>query len=155
MKTAYDAIVRNIEVPAPQHQVWLSWTTAEGVKSFFAEECKLDLRVGGAYEMYFNLEAPTGEWGGEGCVILAIEPESMFSITWNAPPEFGQIRDQKTHVVIRLKAIDEKKTLVTLSHDGWGESEEWQQVREYFVRAWGEIVLPRLVRRFSEGPLNE
>jgi uncharacterized protein YndB with AHSA1/START domain len=154
MKTIMDAIVNNIEVPAPQHQVWLAWTTSEGVKSFFAEECKLDLRVGGAYEMYFNMEAPTGEWGGEGCVILALEPESMLSFTWNAPPEFPTIREQRTHVVVRLKAIAEKKTLVTLSHDGWGEGEDWQQVREYFVRAWGKIVLPRLVKRFSEGPMQ-
>lgn len=155
MKTSTEAIVINIEVPAPQHQVWQAWTTAEGVRSFFAEECKLDLQVGGAYEMYFDLDAPKGKWGGEGCVILAIEPESMLSFTWNAPPEFPFVREQKTHVVLRLKAIEENRTLVTLSHDGWGESEEWQLVRAYFVRAWGEIVLPRLIRRFSEGPLHE
>lgn len=153
MKTVYDAIVCSVKVPAPQHEVWQAWTTAEGVKSFFAEECKLDLRVGGAYEMYFDLDAPRGKWGGEGCVILAIEPESMFSFTWNAPPEFPEIREQKTHVLVRLMTIDGNKTLVTLSHDGWGESKEWQQVREYFVRAWGEVVLPRLVKRFSVGPM--
>lgn len=104
--------------------------------------------------MYFDQDAPVGDWGGEGCLVLAFEPESMLSFTWNAPPEFPAIREQKTHVLVRLKAIDEMKTQVTLSHDGWGESEDWQQVRKYFIRAWGEVVLPRLAKRFSEGPIQ-
>lgn len=154
MKTETDPLFFSADIPAPQSEVWQAWTSAAGCKSFFAPDCKLELRIGGAYEMYFDKDAPVGDWGGEGCVILALEPERMLSFTWNAPPEFPAIRQQKTHVVVRLHAIAEKKTLVTLSHDGWGEGEDWQQVREYFVRAWGKIVLPRLVKRFSEGPMQ-
>lgn len=34
-------------------------------------------------------------------------------------------------------------------HDGFGEGEEWDEVRAYFENAWGEVVLPRLVDSFK------
>lgn len=148
------AISFEAEVPADLHAVWLAWTTPEGVQSFFASQCKLELRAGGAYELYFNLEAVPGLRGSEGCVILAIEAEKMLSFTWNAPPEFPAIREQKTHVTIRLRESGEHYTHVTLTHDGWGSGEDWQQVRNYFIRAWGQMVLPHLVQRFAQGPLQ-
>ena len=78
----------------------------------------------------------------------------MFSFTWNAPPEFPEIRAQQTHVVIRFKELDSITTKITLSHDGWGDSDQWVQVRRYFLRAWGKIVLPRLLLRFTDGPID-
>jgi uncharacterized protein YndB with AHSA1/START domain len=141
-------------IPASIAEVWNAWTTEEGVISFFAPACRLDLRPGGAYEMYFNIDAEIGERGGEDCVILAVDKERMLSFTWNAPPEFPAIRHQKTHVTIRLAKVDGTNTTVTLQHDGWGEGEAWQQVRNYFYRAWGEIVLPGLRQRFIGGPIH-
>ena len=85
-------------IPAPIEAVWQAWTTAEGVRSFFAPQCTIDLRPGGAYEMYFDLEAASGLRGSEGCVVLAIEEPYMLSFTWNAPPELPRIRDHHTHV---------------------------------------------------------
>ncbi len=32
-------------------------------------------------EMLFNLEAPEGSRGGEGCIILAVQPEKMLAFT--------------------------------------------------------------------------
>lgn len=141
-------------IPAPLHEVWKAWTIEDGLTSFFASACKVEIKPGGPYELYFNLEAPEGSRGGEGCVILAVEPETMLSFTWNAPPEHPEIRQQKTHVVVHLEGIDQTHTKVTLTHDGWGDGAEWQQVRNYFIRAWGEIVLPRLKQRFLTGPLD-
>ena len=31
---------------------------------------------------------------------------------------------------------------------------EWDQSFDYFTRAWGEVVLPRLKYRFEEGPID-
>lgn len=141
-------------IPAPLAKVWEAWTTEEGARSFLAPECRLELTPGGAYEMYFNLDAPEGEKGGEGCKILAVDPPFMLSFTWNAPPELPAIRCQYTHVVVRLSAINANETLIQLTHDGWGESQEWQQGIAYFQRAWGEVVLPRLRNRFINGPME-
>ena len=87
-------------IPAPIEAVWQAWTTAEGVRRFFAPQCTIDLRPGGAYEMYFDLEAAAGLRGSEGCVVLAIEEPNMLSFTWNAPPELPRIRDHHTHVTL-------------------------------------------------------
>jgi uncharacterized protein YndB with AHSA1/START domain len=144
----------NITVPAPLSEVWKAWTTEAGAKTFFAPECKIELKPGGAYEMYFNLDAPTGERGGEGMIVLAIQPERMFSFTWNAPPNLPTVRGEMTHVVVRFEEVDPKTTQVTLNHDGWGEGSEWDQAFEYFIQAWGELVLPRLKYRFEHGPFD-
>ena len=104
--------------------------------------------------MYFNLEAPAGLRGSEGCVILAYEEPVMLSFTWNAPPELPTIRAQRTHVMVTLAPIDPGNTRVTLTHDGWGSGEEWQKASHYFIRAWGDMVLPHLQKRYIIGALD-
>jgi uncharacterized protein YndB with AHSA1/START domain len=143
-----------VEVDAPISLVWETWTTPKGVKSFFAPDCRMDLKPGGQYEMLFNLDDKEGYRGGEGCVLLALEEPKMLSFTWNAPPEFPEIRQQKTHVTVYLESLTEQRTRVTLIHDGWGCSEDWQLVQKYFERAWGFVVLPRLKQRFLQGPIH-
>ena len=149
--SAERVITVHIQVPASQSQVWQAWTTVEGVKSFFAPQSRIDLKPGGAYEMLFDLEAEPGKQGGEGMVVLAVQPEQMLSFTWNAPPHLPNVRGQMTHVVVRLFPIDSQNTWVTLRHDGWGEGEEWDAAFQYFSQVWGEVVLPRLRLRFESG----
>jgi uncharacterized protein YndB with AHSA1/START domain len=141
-------------IPAPNDEVWAAWTTEEGVRSFFAPDCSIDLQPGGAYEMYFDLEAPAGLRGGEGCKVLAIDPGRMISITWNAPPELPTVRTQRTHVLLRFAPLKNGNTDFQLTHDGWGTTLEWAEARNYFVRAWGKIVIPRLIERFTKGPIQ-
>ena len=70
-----NTVTGEILVDAYKNDVWKAWTTEDGTKTFFAPDCKIDLRPGGAYEMYFNPDAPEGDRGGEGCRILALEDE--------------------------------------------------------------------------------
>jgi uncharacterized protein YndB with AHSA1/START domain len=142
------------EVQASINDVWQAWATREGILSFFAPDCRIELVPGGAYEMYFNLDAATGDRGGEECRLLAIEEPLMLSFTWNAPTEFPNVRRQKTHVTVRLEQMSIRETRVTLLHDGWGTGEEWQAAQAYFERAWGQVVLPRLQKRFTDGPIH-
>ncbi len=143
-----------VVISAPISEVWEAWTTEEGVKTFFAPDCRIDLRVGGAYEIYFDPSAPEGERGGEGLTILAIQREKMLSFTWNAPPSLPEVRGQLTHVALHFKPAGERSTLLSFEHDGWGEGGQWDQAFEYFTRAWGEVVLPRLQNRFEHGPVD-
>jgi len=142
-------------IPAPIEKVWEAWTTDHGVKSFFVPDCFIDLKPGGAYEMYFNPEGAHGERGGEGCLILAIEKPNLFSFTWNFPPEIPSLRNdhQHTHITLRLSETQPGSTLVRLLQDGWGGGAEWEKGAAYFERAWGEIVLPRLYDLFTKGPI--
>ncbi len=143
-----------LSVPASVSEVWGAWTTEKGTRTFFAPAGKIQLKPGGAYEMYFNQDAAPGEQGSEGMIFLAVQPETMLSFTWNAPPSLPEIRGQMTHVVICLEEKSPQETLVHLTHDGWGEGGEWDQAFDYFIRAWGEIVLPRLKYSFEEGPID-
>ncbi len=148
------AITREISIPAPLTEVWHAWTTKEGAESFFAPRCNIDLKPGGAYEMLFNLDADHGKQGGEGMVLLAIQPPRMLAFTWNAPPHLPSVRGQMTHVVIRLFETEGGETRVTLHHDGWGEGNEWDAAFQYFSSAWANVVLPRLRHRFENGPVD-
>jgi uncharacterized protein YndB with AHSA1/START domain len=148
------SVCGEVLVPAPIADVWEAWTTESGIKSFFAPECHVDLRPDGAYEILFDLSAPPGLQGGEGLRVMAVQPMSMLSFTWNAPPALHKVRGQRTHVTVRLSAEGPSSTLVRLRHDGWGTGGQWDDAFRYFERAWSEIVLPRLRRRFEEGPIN-
>lgn len=146
-------ITAEVLIAADVAVVWQAWTTEEGARTFFAPECKIELVPGGAYEMLFDLGAPIGLQGGEGCVLLAIQPTEMLSFTWNAPPNLPSVRNQYTHVIVWFEPGQEG-TRISLVHDGWGTGGEWAQAFEYFERAWKKIVLPRLKYRFDHGPVD-
>jgi uncharacterized protein YndB with AHSA1/START domain len=148
------AIHGEIVVPASVAEVWNAWTTEEGVTSFFAPACTIDLRPDGPYEILFDPSAPPGQRGGEGLRVMAVQPMRMLSFTWNAPPSLPQVRGQRTHVVVRLAVEDDHRTRVTLHHDGWGSGGQWEDAFRYFDRAWNQIVLPRLRLRFEQGPID-
>jgi uncharacterized protein YndB with AHSA1/START domain len=150
-----ERIVRaEVTVEAGVDAVWEAWTTEAGARTFFAPDCRIQLKIDGPYEIFFNLEAEPGERGGEEMRVLAFQPKTMLSFTWNAPPRLPNVRGQRTHVVVRLKELSEERTQVTLTHDGWGEGEEWDEAFAYFARAWGEVILPRLQHRFAVGPVD-
>ena len=147
------AIEREVVVPAGVAAVWEAWTTREGIISFFAPGAEVELRVGGPFQIYFDPLAAPGSRGADDMVILAYQQERMLSFTWNAPPHLAEARKQRTHVVVRLHAMGEAETRVTLRHDGWGDGGEWDQAYTYFTNSW-PIVLGNLQRRFAEGPID-
>ena len=147
------AVTGEVVAPTTISAVWEAWTTEAGARTFLAPDCKIELNPGGAYEMYFMPESSPGLRGGEGCRVLAVQPEQMLSFTWNAPPSLPEVRGQFTHVVVRL--FEELEgTRVKLNHDGWGDGGEWDQAFAYFETAWNKIVLPFLVHRFKYGPID-
>ena len=143
-----------VVVNAPLDQVWNAWTTSKEAEAFFAPRCNIDPKPGGKYEMLFDLNAEPGKQGGEGMIVMAIQPQKMLAFTWNAPPHLPGVRDQMTHVIVRLHALSSGQTKVALRHDGWGEGGEWDSAYEYFERAWKGTVLPRLKHRFDVGPID-
>lgn len=147
-------IDKTVTIPAPLNEVWNAWTTSEGAKTFFARDAWIDLRIGGAYELYFDHDAPRGSQGSEGCKILAFIPRRLLAFSWNAPPEFPNVRKEyASWIVVEFDSVDVKHTRVRVAHLGWKDGEEWDGVYRYFVRAWG-LVLFWLDHRFRHGPIN-
>lgn len=141
------AIVREATVPSSLARVWALWTTEAGLASWLSP-AKVDLRPGGAYEVYFDEAAPAGSRGGEGVRVLAFLPERMLAFTWNAPPHLATTRNQRTQVVVEF-AEAAGGTHVRLTHHGWPASgladstSEWPATFAYFERAW-TMVMERL-----------
>lgn len=145
-------LTKSVVVKATPQQVWRAWTSSEGMAEWWATESKIDLKVGGPYELYMAPADPAapGKRGSEGCRVLSFLPERMLSFEWNAPPQFAVAREQRTHVVILFDDLGDGTVRVTLNHLGWRDDEENQKVYEYFDKAWG-YVLGLLARAFPSG----
>ena len=137
-------------INAPIRSVWEAWTTEAGIKSFFSNNCKVEARVGGPLEIYFNMDAPQGQRGSEGCVFLALQPDKMISFTWNAPPHLPEVRKQRTWETIYFDDVAPNQTKVRFYNGGYGVGGPWDESFKYFQRAWLEMVLPNLKSALEE-----
>lgn len=153
LAAAERAIELEAVVAAPVAEVWRAWTTTEGVRTFFAPDARVELRVDGPYEVYFNPLAAPGSRGADDMRILAFQEEKMLAFTWNAPPQFPAIRRQRTRVLLRFAAEGAAATRLTLRHDGWGDGAEWDAGHDYFAKVWPNV-LKNLTKRFTDGPMD-
>ncbi len=131
-------------VPLARADVWALWSSAEGLTRWLVDEAKVELRPGGAYEVYFLTEEPPGRRGSETCRVLSFLPGRMLSFTWNAPPHLSKTRFLHTWVVVDLADAPDG-TRVTITHTGWPESglrdePEWEQTFAYFDAAWPKVL---------------
>jgi len=142
-------IIKKRSIKASIDNIWNKWTTHEGLLTFFGADNKVELRIGGAFEIYFMMDQPYGTRGAEGCEVLSFLPKKMLSFSWNAPPQFDAIRNgnHQTWVVVEMIAVG-NVTEVTLTHLGWLEGEDWNAVYDYFVNAW-DMVMDNLVKSCS------
>lgn len=133
-------LVKEVDLDAPVGFVWRAWTEPDAIAEFFAPRAKIDLRIGGDYELSIMPDAPAGERGTEGCRVLSYLPQRMLSFSWNAPPKFPAARSQHTWVVLEMAPRADGKTHLRLTHYGFGRGDEWNQVYAYFDRAWGNVL---------------
>lgn len=147
------AIAHECVVPAERAKVFEAFSTTAGVRSFFSANARVEPRIGGPFEIYFDMSAPEGSRGSEGCRVLSLVPDEMLSFSWNAPPKWPEIRWQRTYVVVQFSDAGEKQTRVRLLHLGWKGGKEWNEVHDYFDKAWPRV-LANLKKRFESGPLN-
>jgi uncharacterized protein YndB with AHSA1/START domain len=151
--TGAKRIEKEVVVAAPLQQVWEAWTTSAGAETFFAPKTQIELRLGGPYQVLFQPDAAEGSRGAEDCMVLTYRPQEMVAFTWSAPPQWPEIRKQRTVVVVQLVELDKGSVKVILQHLGFGEGKDWGEVQQYFDRAW-PVVLGRLQERFAKGPLD-
>ena len=151
MKVTDKTILKKITANCSLDTAWWKWTTHEGLITFFGKDNKIELTEGGCFEIYFLMENPIGLRGSEECKILTFTPKEMISFTWNAPPEFKEVRESShyTAVIVNFRAINVKQTEVSIRHLGWPKDKRWDPVFNYFNDAW-EIVL----KKFEQSCLN-
>ena len=153
------SIDEKVTVKASVEEVWKAWTTSEGIKTFFAPDANVDLRVDGAFQILINPLAEPGMRGADDAKIIGFQDKKMLSFTWNAPPTLREARKQRTVVIVRLTARGDSLTDVSIHHVGWGSGSingndgEWDQAYDYFTKAWPKVLL-NLKKRFDDGPIN-
>ncbi len=153
-------------VNAPRDAVYKTYTTSNGWKTFFGAETKIEARPGGPFEIYFSPADATpgggaGERGSEGCTVLSLIPDEMFSYTWNAPPKLPFARTKHSWVVVTFEALSPTSTTVRVRHLGFDElakqypdhAAEFAETRAYFASAW-PMVLGQLAG-FYEPDVNK
>jgi uncharacterized protein YndB with AHSA1/START domain len=143
-----------VTVPGTVERAWKLWTTDAGVRSFFAPGSHIDLRVEGAYEIFFAPAAPPGARGADGMRLLAVEPQRRLAFTWNAPSSMPYVRAQRTVVMVDFAPAGPDSARVTLRHIGWGSGPEWDEAIRYFDRAWNGFVMPFFRYRVERGPVD-
>lgn len=133
---------------------WKTWTTTEGVTSFFAPKANIEARVGGRYELLFDLKAPRGFQGTEGCKVLSVDPPMNLAFEFLAPPEFPNARRILTRVDLVLEnVLGGGLTKINIAHSGFLEGEEWDECFEFFNWDW-DLVLGRVQHLSLAGPID-
>ena len=127
---------------APLSVAYDTWSTSDGFTEAVGAGCTIELKPGGKFEIIWIPENPEGERGSEGCTVLSFIPNRMMSFTWNAPPQFGDARNNHTFVVIEFTPLGLDRTKVTLRHLGWPDEmdENSQGAFDYFTPAWARIM---------------
>ncbi|MEN8238336.1 MAG: SRPBCC domain-containing protein [Actinomycetota bacterium] len=133
------SLVVDTTVAAPPRTVWDAWASSGGIASWWNPPgMNVELRVGGPFELYFDIDAAPGSRGSEGCVFLGYVPGEMISFTWNAPPHLA-LRESHTWVVITFSGA-KLGTHVRLVHTGFGTGDDWDAYMAYFREAWAYVL---------------
>ncbi len=141
-------------VSVPLGEVWTSWTTSEGVMTFLAPKAKVQLAIGGPYELYFDLNSPLGFQGTEGCKVLGFDSMRSLAFDFLAPPQFPNVRRLRSRVDLEFEEVQRGGVVrVSLVHSGFQEGEEWDEYFEFSSWSW-DLALRRLQHRFTSGPIN-
>jgi hypothetical protein len=123
------------------HRAFELFTVNEDVQSWLAPLADIEPREGGKYELFWDLENRE-ENSTLGCKLTAIEGDRFLSFEWRGPTQylhFMNDADPLTHVVVFLIPSSDgsmPRTEVHVVHTGWRSSPEWEEARQWFVKAW-------------------
>lgn len=138
-------IHHSVEVNCSPDQAYRYFTEEELLESFFTVKAEVEPRVGGKYELDWDPDN-TPEQATIGCKITALAPGQLLAFDWKGPPPHDQVMnhaDPLTHVVVSFFVDgppDSTTSQVRVVHSGWGSGEAWRAARDYFNRAWRQVL---------------
>jgi len=123
------------------------------VKGKYAADAIVEPRVGGKYELFWDLEDRSKD-STVGCRFTVFEENRIIAADWTGPPEFEIVMntaDPLTHLLVTFEKTENNEVVVDLIHTGWGSSPEWEKARLYFENAWEQVfkVLKKYVKSNS------
>jgi uncharacterized protein YndB with AHSA1/START domain len=158
MKTDH-TIFLEATVHARPSEVFRLWTSAEGVKKFFAPDARIGSAPGEQYQIiFFPSKDPEGDsHGTRGAHILKFVPGKELAFEWitfagddllgkNAPPYARpaqrNVTPLPTWVELSFEPIagQPNQTHLKFAHYGFREGELWAQSYQWFTRAWKGVL---------------
>ena len=144
-------IIIKDELDCTIHSAFEMFTVNEMLGKWLTEKANIEARVGGKYELFWDPSNPEDN-STIGCKITGIELDRFISFEWKGPKQFKDFMnsaDPLTHVVIFLSSREDErdKTNLFLFHSGWRKTQEWQEARNYFDKAW-KIAIENLKKCF-------
>jgi uncharacterized protein YndB with AHSA1/START domain len=148
----------DVTVDATPAEVYRLWTTANGVKRFFAPDARIDARPGGEYTILFAPEQdPQGlSHGTKGARVLKLAPGREIWFEWitfaadtllgtSAPPVAPRserdVVPLPTWVELTFEPLEGgKRTAVHFAHYGFGDGARWEASYQWFSRAWAGVL---------------
>lgn len=125
------AIRQQINIAAPLRTVWNSLVTAEGWRSFWADDARIEPRAGG--RIVLVSEAPDGTRIEERGIFHEMRPTRKVEIAWDANSP-APTRGTRLNFTI---SKDGAETRLLLVHSGGGVLED-DEARTNLEREWKE-----------------
>lgn len=143
-------LVHEAIVAAPVAQVWTAFTTGKGQESWMVAKSDVDLRIGGLMRTHYDPAGQLGDAKGIDNMILAFEPERMFSIKVARAPDTFPFPDavKKMWTVIYFDAVPPASTRIRLVGLGFEAGDESQRMRSFFDRG-NAYTLQQLQKHFA------
>jgi uncharacterized protein YndB with AHSA1/START domain len=125
-----------VVVEAPRQSAWEAVTTVEGIRQWLAPDALIELRIGGAFEVWFTPDA--ADKGMTGTRVLSLLPGEMISYSGEMPT---------TWTVWRFEALAPARTRIRFA--GMGTDPRWAGGRA----RWDAEIPPMLdsLKRYLEG----
>jgi len=130
-------IIQTAVLNCSREKAFEYFTKNELLEQWLTVKAEVEPRVGGKYELFWN-PADRENDSNIGCKILAMESPDYLNFEWKGPKEYKEFMNFTrpfTNVTVIFSPVGEK-TKVTLLHTGWREGENWEQGRQFFIRAW-------------------
>ena len=130
-------IVRTAKLNCSKEEAFEMFTKNKRLETWLTAKADVEPQKGGKYELFWEPEAPENN-STIGCKILAIDQSNLLNFEWKGPKQFkyfmNDVRPLTNVSVVFTEQND--KTIVTLIHTGWRDTDEWEQARQYFTNAW-------------------
>ncbi len=127
------AIRRQITIDSHPRAVWKVLTSAEGWKSWYADDARIDARAGG--RVVLTIEDDEGEPIEEVGTFLTFRPTSRLEIAWDRVSPASTKGTRLTFSVAR----DGEETRVGLVHSGPGILDD-EEARAELDKTWRQAL---------------
>jgi uncharacterized protein YndB with AHSA1/START domain len=153
--TGERVLQQEIIVDASLEDVWKTWTTSEGLRTFVAPMIVVELKTGGDWFANYALGAKVGDPGTIHNTVLNYLPMEMLSIKIGLTDIFPkELRDANSlFSVLSFRDLGKKQVKVVESIVGWRSGPNWDKTYEFFRRG-DALTLKAFSWSLQHGPID-